>query len=141
MEIDLTTIGRSLRLLRSDHEIEQLLRLCVSGKSWGRNEISKSEHEHVLKQSTFSATSTVVYGPGVDAAGQSDSGFGTHDAHPKRVSQFVVAHCDQSVSDCRRCLARAAADAKRRGTRATMCGAVQARRCIARHSPVKHFAF
>lgn len=30
MEIDLTTIGRSLRLLRPDKELDALLRLCVS---------------------------------------------------------------------------------------------------------------
>lgn len=30
MEVDLTAIGRSLRLLSSDIELEALLRLCVS---------------------------------------------------------------------------------------------------------------
>lgn len=34
MEVDLATIGRSLGLLRSDNELEELLRLCVSGNGW-----------------------------------------------------------------------------------------------------------
>lgn len=32
MEIDLGTIGRSLRLLSSDKELEEILRLCVSNE-------------------------------------------------------------------------------------------------------------
>lgn len=69
MEIDLSTIRRSLGLLRFDNELEILLRLCVSLRLGRRIIKTYNLPGNII----FSATNSVVHGPSIDVASHSDS--------------------------------------------------------------------